>query len=303
MSQFYDGDDRQTMLSPQDKMVNLALSRILANDGLFVEPDTGQVMRFRPGTRQSLPGTDQKVEGEVVTRLEAQQFRERRLGAGSYKEGVMSKEEELYRQMNFGRVDNEPRLVIDPKRPVPDIFAPRNYRLEPGDENLLARMTFAEAGVAWEDYEALAWATLNRVGVDFRHTLFDVLVEPGAYDIVKEGGLGRDNDLWLASANPEKMSAGNRANWERANLVARGVLSGQIPDPTEGGNFFFASPNFDGDKNSVPGRMKSIYGNLTPTPYKSRSRKAVKHYIFKGVLQRVRPDKPARPRAEVLGTH
>lgn len=100
-------------------MVNRRLSTFNLDDGLSVNPTTWQVMRGK----------------EVVTRAEAQKFRERRLGVSAQAFGVMTQQERDFR-----------RDRVRPEGPasLPKVFAPRNYQLKPGDETLLARMIFAE---------------------------------------------------------------------------------------------------------------------------------------------------------------
>ncbi|MDB5472002.1 MAG: hypothetical protein JWR84_3562 [Caulobacter sp.] len=278
-----DPDDRQTGLSIDERRANRELARFFVDDGLTVDPKTWQVMRGK----------------EVVTRAEAQKFRERRIGVQPQPFGRTTQAERDFQRIHVQRSDP----VIDPRRPIPKVFAPRGYTLETGDENLLARIIFAEAGQIPEDYEALAWATLNRIGLDYRATLFDVLVDPGQYDIVKEGGKRTDNELWLRSANPDRdIPPYRKADWERAKLVARGVLSGQVPDPTEGAVLFFSDDDFDGTRGTAPGDFGSadMWGRIKPSPYQSKARGGRKHYFFYGPMDRTRPNRQARPRKEVM---
>ncbi|WP_271066419.1 hypothetical protein [Caulobacter sp. NIBR1757] len=100
-------NDRQTLLTAQDKAVNLALSKRPFDDGLIVDAKTGQVVRPRIRARPGLSLQAGKGDFEVVTNYEAQQFRERRLGALSHKAGMMSPEEQTYRRENFSDVKED----------------------------------------------------------------------------------------------------------------------------------------------------------------------------------------------------
>ena len=97
-------NDRQTLLTAQDKAVNLALSKRPFDDGLFVDAKTGQVVRPRMRPRPGLSLQAGEDDFEVVTNYEARQFRERRLDARSHRAGMMSPEEQTYRRENFSDV-------------------------------------------------------------------------------------------------------------------------------------------------------------------------------------------------------
>lgn len=269
-------NDRQTLLTAQDKAVNLALSKRPFDDGLIVDAKTGQVVRPRI---RAWPGLSlQAGEGdfEVVTNYEARQFRERRLGARSHRAGMMSPEEEAFR-----------REQGSAKRPLLEVFGPRNYKVQPGDELTLARMIFAEGAGTPGDHAAIGWSIMNRVGHrEHGNSLTAVLKDRNGFQIVPEGGgPAGGSPLWRMSANPEALKGANRKSWENAVRVANGILSGEITDPVDGGRFFYASPTvFDGSKDTViEGWFRTAYGTgkIVEAPYKSQATGKTKNYFFK----------------------
>lgn len=281
--------DRQTMLTAQDKAVNLALSKKPFDDGLTVDAETGQVVRLRIRSRPGLLLQAGKGDFEVVTNPEAQQFRERRLGALSHKAGTMSPEEAAYRQLHFGGIEGpaEAEAAGGGRKPLMTVFGPRNYRLQPGDEQTLARMIFAEGAGTPGDHAAIGWSIMNRVGHrEHGDSLTAVLKDRNGFQIVPEGGgPAGGSPLWRMSANPEALKGANRKSWDNAVRVANGILSGEIKDPVDGGRFFYASPTvFDGRKDTVTaGWFRSAYGSgrIVPAPYKSQATGKTKNYFFK----------------------
>lgn len=284
-------DDRQTRLTAQDKAVNLALSKRPFADGLIVDAETGQVVRPRIRARPGLSLQAGKGDFEVVTNYEAQQFRERRLGARSHRAGMMSPEEQIYRRDKFSDVKEDAapggESADSAKRPLLEVFGPRNYKIQPGDELTLARMIFAEGAGTPGDHAAIGWSIMNRVGHrEHGDSLTAVLRDRNGFQIVPEGGGPTGgSDLWRMSANPEALKGPNRLSWENAVRVANGILSGEIPDPVDGGRFFYASSTvFDGRVNTVKGGwFRSAYktGKIVAAPYKSQATGERKNYFFK----------------------
>jgi hypothetical protein len=80
------------------------------------------------------------------------------VNSNSYRQGEMSPEEIMMRSIGLNG---------------------RGYEPGPSDERLLARIMFAESSNVPEDYEAIGWTTVNRVGDRrFRPTLEGVLRQP-----------------------------------------------------------------------------------------------------------------------------
>jgi spore germination cell wall hydrolase CwlJ-like protein len=109
------------------------------------------------------------------------------------------------------------------------------------DVRLLARLIFAEAADHWDvpgAMEGVGWIARNRIGAPgFRKTLPDVILKPGGFD-------GPKNPQWEKAGDPSKLTAKEARAYQRALEVARGVLSGDIPDPTGGATFFYSrKPN------------------------------------------------------------
>ena len=115
------------------------------------------------------------------------------------------------------------------------------------DRNLLARIIYGESLTIPEDFEAIGWATVNRVNRrSYRRTLEGVLRQPNRFTIVSEGrGRRGDHRNFTATEHPERLEGGARERWLRAQEVANGILSGRIPDPTGGATLFFSDDDFD----------------------------------------------------------
>jgi hypothetical protein len=128
------------------------------------------------------------------------------------------------------------------------------------DVILLARLIFAEAGNHFSTgkaMEGVAWATANRVGAPgFPETLHDVIHQPKQFAV---GG-----KQWDKAADPSSLTGDDARAYTRALDVAKGVLSRNIPDPTEGAQFFYSSP--DGRIPGVWFPSKIQKDELTYTP-------------------------------------
>jgi hypothetical protein len=133
-------------------------------------------------------------------------------------------------------------LLADGQQPTAPTISVAQ-RAEATEENvgLLARLIFAEAGDHWNvpgAMEGVGWTARNRVGAPgFRKTLPDVILKPGGFD-------GPKNSQWQKAGDPSKLTGKDAVAYQRALEVARGVLSGDIPDPTGGATFFYSrKPN------------------------------------------------------------
>ncbi|MEN3953586.1 hypothetical protein [Iodidimonas sp. SYSU 1G8] len=122
------------------------------------------------------------------------------------------------------------------------------YQPAPGDVEGVARALYAEAGGQQRAWPALGWSIINRVnpGAKQRSTLQAVLKEPRQFD---RHGTGR----WLH--NPATMAPADLAAWKAAQEMARGVLSGDVPDPTRGGTYFYS-----GDPGAPPHGAEGFFG-------------------------------------------
>jgi hypothetical protein len=164
-------------------------------------------------------------------------------------------------------------------------LGPNGYKPAPGDENLLARMLFAEGSDTPEDYPALGWAAVNRVGDhQFGSSLNDVLHQHNQFQFTKEGGSPHgDSPQWQASANPRSLTGANAKSWTAAEAAAKGIFDGTIPDPTGGAPFFFSSSNYVAERpETAPGGYPKMItaGTITPSPYVSQTPNSHRNYFF-----------------------
>ena len=160
-------------------------------------------------------------------------------------------------------------------------------KLGPGDEQLLARMIYAETSNIPEDSPAVGWTMVNRVGDrEFGATLTDVLRQKNAYQIVPEGGgPPGGSPQWRATEDPSKLTGANAAAWAAAQRAAAGIVDGSIPDPTAGATFFFSADDYDGKANNAPGGFRRMLGasgapTIQPSTYKSQSKQRRSNYFF-----------------------
>lgn len=124
-------------------------------------------------------------------------------------------------------------------------FTPR-----PGDEEILARMMFAEGADHYrnnpEVFAALGWSAVNRIGRQGfpkeKNDLQGVITEPGQFSSVNETFPDGRPSQWDLAAEPGKLTGPNKAAYEAARAAARGILSGEIADPTRGAHSFHSSP-------------------------------------------------------------
>jgi spore germination cell wall hydrolase CwlJ-like protein len=110
---------------------------------------------------------------------------------------------------------------------------------QPSDDDvrLLGRLIFAEAGIAHNVPGAMngvGWVVRNRMGVGLSaKTLPQVIFRPHAFAV--------GSREWNKIDNPETLTAGERTVYEKALKAARGVLTGEVADPTAGATYFYSS--------------------------------------------------------------
>ncbi|MDB5431387.1 MAG: Cell Wall Hydrolase [Caulobacter sp.] len=128
------------------------------------------------------------------------------------------------------------------------------YVPQTDDQLLLTRLAYAEASNTPDDYVAIGWSTINRIGQrEFGYSLNEVMHQPGAFAFLKEGGgPSAGSDRWRESAHPELLTGPNLASWKRAEAAVRSIYDGSAPDPTGGGTFFFSSDDYKGTWQSAP---------------------------------------------------
>ena len=104
---------------------------------------------------------------------------------------------------------------------------------------LHAATMWGEARSEGEDgMRAVAHVMVNRIGPRFGETLSTVILSPRQFSVWNRGDPNRRLVMNLV-ANPEPYTSGENAlAWERAQVIAREVLSGQSVDPTGGALFY-----------------------------------------------------------------
>jgi spore germination cell wall hydrolase CwlJ-like protein len=109
----------------------------------------------------------------------------------------------------------------------------------PIEVRLLAATMWGEARSEGEDgMRAVAHVMVNRIGPRFGETLSTVILSPRQFSVWNRGDPNRRLVMNLV-ANPEPYTSGENAlAWERAQVIAREVLSGQSVDPTGGALFY-----------------------------------------------------------------
>ena len=172
----------------------------------------------------------------------------------------------------------------------------KGYTPKPDDANLLARIIYAESLSNPEDFAAIGWATVNRVGVrQHGMTLDGVLRKPGRYAILAVGGGPKgDSKQWNETADPSKLEGDKLAGWQQALAVANGIVKGNVADPTGGATYFISSDKYvRGSKITefpfFTGTLKS--GRLIDSSYISGSTRKRQNHFFIEV-----PTPPATPK-------
>ncbi len=155
--------------------------------------------------------------------------------------------------------------------PVPTVLGPHRYMPLPGDENTLARIIYAEGASTPDDFAALGWSAVNRVGVPkFGQTLGDVISKPAAFSSVE----GQGSALWRETSDPSKLTGVKAERFRQAQQTAKGILSGSIVDPTGGASYFFASPDMSGNaRTAARGQFSKGLANgaYDPAPYQGHA--------------------------------
>lgn len=120
-------------------------------------------------------------------------------------------------------------------------FIPR-----PGDEEMLARMMFAEGADHHlknpEVFAALGWSAVNRIGRQGfpkeKNDLQGVITVPGQFTSTTDKLPDGRPTLWDIAREPDKLTGPNKAAYEAAREAAKGILSGTTADPTGGAHSF-----------------------------------------------------------------
>lgn len=106
--------------------------------------------------------------------------------------------------------------------------------LRKGDVDSLARVLFGEArGEGRAGMEAVAWVVVNRVkqpGSRFPDTVTAVCKQPHQFSCLNAGDINSRLCASVSEADPLFLTALS---------VAVAVLSGQVPDPTHGSQYYF----------------------------------------------------------------
>jgi hypothetical protein len=161
----------------------------------------------------------------------------------------------------------------------------KGYVPKPEDANLLARIIYAESLSNPEDFEAIGWTTVNRVG-ERQHgmTLDGVVNRRNAFESLEIGGGPKGGTpLWQESANPEKLQGDKLKGWNRAKAVADNILADKIADPTRGATFFLSSSTYIRGSKSTGSRFfndRLIEGRFVDSPYVSTSKRKKQNHFF-----------------------
>jgi hypothetical protein len=171
--------------------------------------------------------------------------------------------------------DNDGFNGLTPYQPGPDagssVLNRHGYIPQDGDENQLARVIYAEASNTPSDMPAIGWSVVNRVGdPEFGKTMDAVVNQKNAFSSVQN-----NDPQWRGSADPDSLTGPNAAAWQKAQDTAQGILGGAIPDPTDGGAYFYSSPP-DG---TVPKGFKSMINEKKITPVSPPDASGINHFF------------------------
>ncbi len=224
-----------------------------ANDPLIhYDPNLGTLGQF---------GVNPDGSGSFtpMTADEIQSFKERQLGAQCMAPGVKSPQEQFL-----------------------DAQIASTHQFQPGDQELLARIIYAETSSIPQDSAAIGWATVN--GMRPNETLSEALQRANRFQIVPAGGGPPGGSRqWKGSADPSQLTDGDAAAWAAAQKAAAGIIDGSIPDPTGGATQFFSSDHYNPKiPKTAPGDFPRmlIQGKLGPSAYRSHSSAARRNYFF-----------------------
>jgi hypothetical protein len=151
------------------------------------------------------------------------------------------------------------------------------YVPQPGDDNQLARIIYAESGNTPADMSATGWAVVNRVGdPEFGKTLDAVIHQKNVFQSVQD-----NSGQWQGSAEPGTLTGPNATAWQNSQSAAQGILSGAIPDPSNGAAYFFSSSKYDGRPESAPGDYQRMLGQGLIAPVYPPLDTGTNNYFFK----------------------
>ena len=161
----------------------------------------------------------------------------------------------------------------------------KGYTPKSGDAMLLARVIYAETLSNPEDFEAIGWTTVNRIGERQHGSTLDAVVNKrNAFQPLEVGGGPKGGSLlWQETADPDKLTGAKSKGWKHAMAVAEGILKGKIADPTGGATFFIASRVYEpGKPHTTEGyfRRSLESGRLVDSAYVSRSKRKTQNHFF-----------------------
>ena len=170
---------------------------------------------------------------------------------------------------------------LTPYQPGPDVGSSvlngHGYIPQPGDENQLARIIYAEASNTPSDMPAIGWSVVNRVGdPEFGKTMDAVINRKNAFSSVQN-----NDPQWRGSADPGSLTGPNAAAWQKAQDTAQGILGGAISDPVDGGAYFFSWPTYNGNASTAPGDYKRMLGERLIVPVSPAGGGGTNNYFFK----------------------
>jgi spore germination cell wall hydrolase CwlJ-like protein len=142
--------------------------------------------------------------------------------------------------MNFALYPDALASVVTGQRPITELVradtAPAARTFTEEDVHLLAATAWGEARSEGDDgMRAVAHVMVNRIGERFGDDLKSVVLAPKQFSAWNLGDPNRP-----LVQHPERYARGgmNLVTWQRAQQIAREVLSGQSVDPTGGALFY-----------------------------------------------------------------
>jgi hypothetical protein len=151
------------------------------------------------------------------------------------------------------------------------------YIPQSGDGNQLGRIIYAEASNTPSDMPAIGWSVVNRVGdPEFGKTMDDVINQKNQFSSVQG-----NSKQWQGSADPDSLTGPNAAAWQKAQNTAQGILGGAIPDPVDGGTYFFSSSSYNNGQGNAPGGFQKMLANNRIVPVNPPGGGGTDNYFFK----------------------